>query len=143
MRRSLSDSVYPILRIERYFAISAHLHPTHLSQTLRRTLHQNNLLSIRNLVERGHEAVLGIKGNLIHASLFSTNIFRLEARFHGKRYQRSFHRITVNDPGTSRFAQMCIIAKKPRMNQGQGMAWATRGASRRLHLQRAFPPSGE
>ena len=71
-------------------------------------------------------AVPGIEWNFIHACPFSPNIFGIEASLHGKRYQRPFHRIAIDDSTSSGFAHICIIAKNPRMNQSQDLA-STRG----------------
>src|SRR5690606_25377203 len=78
----------------------------------RRSLHEDHVTLARRAVERGHEAMLCIEGNLIDAYPVAAMFGRIKARLHGERDKRTFHRVALDAPLTLHLAQIGVVAQE-------------------------------
>ena len=78
----------------------------------RRALHEQHLLPIGALVQRGHELVLGLERDRADARVGFLLVLALHAELVGERIQRAFGGITLHLPHALRLEQLGVVAEQ-------------------------------
>src|SRR3546814_15001982 len=98
LRRQLLDNVMPRLRVQRLVAGTAALPRAHLQHAFWGALEAEKRRALVAVVQRRHEAVLGVEGDVVGARQPLAKLYRILARLDRKRDQCVFHGIALDHP---------------------------------------------
>ena len=120
-RRHLVDARMPACAIERTLLSSEVLFPeAQFEQPLRGALDEDVANPFMVVMQRRHEAMLRLEGNLIRARQLERQLLQIDAAFHGGGEQGAFGGIALDAPRAVLLAQHGVIAeRKGAQSRGQ------------------------
>src|SRR3546814_14363977 len=98
LRRQLLDNVMPRLRVQRLVAGTAALPRAHLQHAFWGALEAEKRRALVAVVQRRHEEVLGVEGDLVGAREPLAKLSRILARLVRKREQGTLHGAATDTP---------------------------------------------
>ena len=142
-RGQLHRRPVPLLALERQVARLRALGRTHRHHPFRGALDEDEGLALMAVVQRRHEAVQGIEGDLVRARQLLAQQRRIEPGLHGQRHQRRLHRIAVRPPFAVDLTQLRVVAQETGAQEFHQDAVARRIAVGTAHAEAAIrrPPA--